>query len=125
MIRFFQNDVPAAFKDAKDAGVLSDFRAANQKVIDALGQYQNFVEKELKPKAHGDFRIGADNYRQKLLYDEDVDISLDRLLETGMANLRQNQQSFGYVAKQIYATKTPRQHMEETDNEQPATPPPM
>jgi uncharacterized protein (DUF885 family) len=120
MIRFFQNDVPAAFKDAKDAGVLSDFRAANQKVIDSLGQYQNFVEKELKPKARGDFRIGADNYRQKLLYDEDVDISLDRLLETGMANLRQNQQSFRDVAKQIDASKTPQQILEETGKDHPA-----
>jgi uncharacterized protein (DUF885 family) len=120
MIRFFQNDVPAAFKDAKDAGVLSDFRAANQKVIDALGQYQNFVEKELKPKARGDFRIGADNYRKKLLYDEDLDISLDRLLEIGMANLRQNQQSFRDVAKQIDARKTPRQILEETAKDHPA-----
>ena len=59
IIRFFQNDVPAAFQDAKDAGVMADFRAANQKVIEALGQYQNFVEKDLKPKAHGDFRLSC------------------------------------------------------------------
>ena len=120
IIRFFQNDVPAAFQDAKDPGVLADFRAANQKVIDALGQYQNFVEKELKPKAHGDFRIGAENFRKKLLYDEDVDIPLDRLIEIGMANLRQNQQSFREVGRQIDPSKTPQQILEEIGSDHPA-----
>jgi len=120
IIRFFQNDVPAAFQDAKDPGVLADFRAANQKVIDALGQYQNFVEKELKPKAHGDFRIGAENFRKKLLYDEDVDIPLERLIEIGMANLRQNQQSFREVGRQIDPSKTPQQILEEIGSDHPA-----
>jgi uncharacterized protein (DUF885 family) len=120
MIRFFQNDVPAAFQDAKDPAVLADFRAANQKVIDALGQYQMFVEKELRPKAHGDFRIGAESFRKKLLYDEDVDIPLDRLTEIGMANLRQNQQSFQDVGRQIDPSKTPQQILEEIGSDHPA-----
>jgi uncharacterized protein (DUF885 family) len=120
IIRFFQKDVPAAFQDVQDAGVVNDFRAANRKVIDSLGQYQNYVEKELKPKAHGDFRIGAENYRNKLLYDEDVDIRLDRLLEIGMANLRQNQQSFRDVSKQIDPSKTPQQILEEIEKDHPA-----
>jgi uncharacterized protein (DUF885 family) len=120
IIRFFQNDVPAAFQDAKDPAVLADFRAANQKVIDALGQYQKFVEKELRPKAHGDFRIGAEEFRKKLLYDEDVDISLDHLFEIGMANLRQNQQSFREVGRQIDPSKTPQQILEAIGSEHPA-----
>jgi uncharacterized protein (DUF885 family) len=120
MIRFFQNDVPAAFHDAKDTEVIADFRAANQKVIDALGQYQNFVEKELRPKAHGDFRIGAENFGKKLLYDDDVDISLHRLLEIGMANLRQNQQSFREVGRQIDPSKTPQQILEDIGKDHPA-----
>jgi uncharacterized protein (DUF885 family) len=120
MIQFFQNDVPAAFQDAKDTEVIADFRAANQKVIDALGQYQNFVQKELKPKAHGDFRIGAENFGKKLLYDDDVDISLDRLLAIGMANLRQNQQSFREVGRQIDPSKTPQQILEDLGRDHPA-----
>jgi uncharacterized protein (DUF885 family) len=120
MVRFFQNDVPAAFKDVKDPALMTDFRAANQKVIDSLGQYQGFIEKELKPKAHGDFRLGAENYRKKLLYDEDTDIPLERLLEIGMANLRQNQQSFSDVARQIDPSKTPRQILEEAEKDHPA-----
>jgi uncharacterized protein (DUF885 family) len=120
MVRFFQNDVPAAFKDVKDAALMTDFRATNQKVIDSLGQYQGFIEKELKPNAHGDFRLGAENYRKKLLYDEDTDIPLERLLEIGMANLHQNQQAFSDVAKQIDPSKTPRQILAEAEKDHPA-----
>ncbi len=120
MVRFFENDVPAAFKDVKDPALMTEFRAANQKVIDSLKQYQGFIEKELKPKAHGDFRLGAENYRKKLLYDEDTDIPLERLLEIGMANLRQNQQAFNDVAKQIDPSKTPRQILEEAEKDHPA-----
>jgi uncharacterized protein (DUF885 family) len=120
MVRFFQNDVPAAFKDVKDAALMTDFRAANQKVIESLGNYQGFIEKELKPTAHGDFRLGAENYRKKLLYDEDTDIPLERLLEIGTANLRQNQQSFRDVAKQIDPGKTPQQILEVTEKDHPA-----
>jgi uncharacterized protein (DUF885 family) len=120
IVRFFQNDVPAAFKDVKDAALLTEFRAANQKVIESLGQYQGFIQKELKPKAHGDFRLGAENYRKKLLYDEDTDIPLERLLEIGMTNLRQNQQSFKDTARQIDPSRTPQQILEETERDHPA-----
>lgn len=120
IIWFFQNDVPAAFQDVKDAGLLADFHETNRKVVDSLAQYQNFLQNELKPKARGDFRIGAETFRKKLLYDEDVDIPLDRLLEIGMANLRQNQQSFREVAKQIDSSKTPQQILQETAKDHPA-----
>jgi uncharacterized protein (DUF885 family) len=99
---------------------MTDFRAANQKVIASLGNYQAFLEKELKPTAHGDFRLGAENYRKKLLYDEDTDIPLERLLEIGMANLRENQQSFRDVANQIDPGKTPQQILEVTGKDHPA-----
>ena len=37
--------------------------------MDELQSYQQWIEKTLKPQAHGDFRIGADNFSKKLLYD--------------------------------------------------------
>jgi uncharacterized protein (DUF885 family) len=120
IIGFFQKDVPEAFKDVKDPALLKEFEAANQNVMDELKAYQQWLEKDLKPRAHGDFRLGADNYRKKLLYDEDVDISLDRLLEIGMANLRQNQQAFKETAAKIDPAKTPQQILEELEKDHPA-----
>ena len=120
LISFFQNDVPAAFKDVKDQALLAEFHASNQKVMDELTRYGQWLEKELKPQAHGDFRIGADNFSKKLLYDEDVDIPLDRLLEIGMANLRLNQQAFKDTAAKLDPNKTPQQILEELEKDHPA-----
>jgi uncharacterized protein (DUF885 family) len=120
LIGFFQKDVPAAFKDVKDQALLGQFQTANQKVMDELKSYGQWIEKELKPQAHGDFRIGADNYSRKLLYDEDVDIPLPRLLEIGMANLRLNQQAFKETAAKLDPNKTPQQILEELEKDHPA-----
>lgn len=120
IIGFFQKDVPEAFKDVKDPALLADFQASNQKVMDELKAYQQWLEKELKPRAHGDFRLGADIYRKKLLFDEDVDIPLERLLEIGMDNLRLNQQAFKETAAKIDPAKTPQQILEELEKDHPA-----
>jgi uncharacterized protein (DUF885 family) len=120
IVSFFQKDVPAAFKDVKDQKLLDEFHATNQKVIDSFNQYKEWIEKDLKPQAHGDFRIGADNFSKKLLYDESVDIPLPHLLEIGMANLRKNQESFKAVAAKIDPSKTPQQILEELEKEHPA-----
>jgi len=120
LIAFFQKDVPDAFKDVKDEALRREFQAVNQKVMDALKQYQDFLEKEVKPKAHGDFRIGAESYRKKLLYDEMVDLPLDRLLEIGMANLRKNQQAFKDVSAKIDSSKTAQQILAELEKDHPA-----
>lgn len=120
LISFFQKDVPEAFKEVQDPALLKEFQAANQKVMDALREYQEFLSKTLKPQAHGDFRLGADNYRKKLLYNEAVDIPLNRLLEIGMANLRQNQQAFKETAAKIDPNKTPQQILEELEKDHPA-----
>ncbi len=119
IISFFQKDVPEAFKSVTDPALLQQFHRANQTVIASLQQYQQWVQKDLKARAHGDFSIGADNYRKKLLYDEMVDIPLDRLLEIGMANLRQNQQQFKEVAAKIDPNKTPQQILEELEKDHP------
>jgi uncharacterized protein (DUF885 family) len=120
LVSFFEKDVPEAFHEVKDQALLAEFKAANQKVMDELKQYQAWIEKALKPRAHGDFRLGAENFRKKLLYDEDVEIPLDRLLEIGTANLRLNQQAFKDTAAKIDSAKTPRQILDELEKDHPA-----
>jgi uncharacterized protein (DUF885 family) len=113
---FFQNDVPAAFK-----GVVNDeFRTANQAVIDALKSYEVWMKSDLLPRSNSDFRIGADNYRKKLLYDEMVDIPLDRLLQIGYDDLHRNQAEFKRVAAQIDPRRTAQQILDEAEKDHPA-----
>jgi uncharacterized protein (DUF885 family) len=119
-IDFFKNDVPLAFKDVTDRKLLSDFKASNQAVIAALQQYEMFLKKDLLPRSAGDFKLGAENYSKKLLYEEMVDIPLDRLLEIGYANLRENQQKVRETAAKIDPGKPPMQVFEELEKDHPA-----
>jgi uncharacterized protein (DUF885 family) len=100
-IKFFQNDVPAAFRTVQDARLLAEFKASNDAAIEALRKYQDFLRSDLLPVSNGDFRLGAENFHKKLRYEEMVDIPLDRLLEIGYADLRRNQQQLKEVAAQI------------------------
>ena len=100
-IDFFRNDVPAAFSSVRDKKLLAEFQISNQRAIAALRSYQKFLQSDLLSRSHGDFRLGAANFRKKILYDEMVDIQLDRLREIAYTDLRRNQQKLKDVASHI------------------------
>ncbi len=120
MVSFFEKDVPLAFKQVTDAQLLGDFHKTNQAVIDALHGYESYLKNDVLPRSHGDFRIGAGDYTKKLLYDEMVDVPLDRLLAIGYEDLRRNQAEFRRVAAQIDAKRTPQQILDDVEKDHPA-----
>ena len=119
VIGFFKEDVPKAFREVKDRKVLSDFKKTNDAVIEALGKYLAFLQKRVLPASKGDFRIGAENYQNKLLYEEMVDVPIDRLLEIGYADLHKNQATLKEVAAKIDPRHTPRQVLSELEKDHP------
>ena len=104
----------------KDIKLLAEFHASNAAAITAFRKYETFLKEKLLPTSNGDFRLGADNFRKKLLYDEMVDIPLDRLLEIGYADLRRNQQRVKEVAALIDPKKSPRAVMQDLQKDHPA-----
>ena len=120
IISFFQHDVPDAFSDAKDPALKTEFAKTNAAVIAALNDYQMWLKTDVLPRSNGDFRIGADTFRKKLLYDEMVDLSLDKLLAIGWADLRKNQEHFKQVAAEIEPGKEPRAVLQELGEMHPA-----
>ena len=119
IVSFFQNDVPQAFRQVTDAALQAEFRKTNQGAIAALQSYQSWMKSDLLTRSQGDFRLGAENYRKKLLYDEMVDIPLDRLLQIGYQDLRHNQAEFRRVAAQIDPKRTPQQILAELESDHP------
>src|SRR5665213_3350717 len=120
IVSFFQSDVPAAFKDVTDAKLLAELKQSNDHAIDTLKHYQTFLQNDLLARSRGDFRLGATLFRKKLLYEEMVDLPLDKLLEIGMADLRRNQQAFKETAAKIDPAKTPQQILDEATHDHPA-----
>jgi Bacterial protein of unknown function (DUF885) len=71
------------------------------------------------PRSNGDFRLGAEIYSKKLLFDEMVDTPLDRLLEIGYQDLRRNQNEFRRVAAQFEPGRTPQQVLQDLEKDHP------
>ena len=119
ILDFFRKDVPAPFSELHDKALLAEFQEKNDAVIAALKSYQQFLQSDLLPRSHGDFRLGADKYRKKLLYDEMVDIPLDRLLRIGYDNLHENQRALIEIAKKIGGSKPPEDIATEMERNHP------
>lgn len=117
---FFAEDVPKAFAEVKDQELLARFHKSNDAAIASLKSYEQWVKGDVLPRSNGDFRIGADNFHKKVMYEEMVDVPLDRLLEIGYQNLRANQRQLTALCKQIDAAKTPQQIVARFDQDHPA-----
>jgi uncharacterized protein (DUF885 family) len=119
-IGFFEKDVPAAFVDAADPAAKSAFAESNAAAIKILREYSDWLKSDLLPRSNGDFRIGADTFSKKLLYDDMVSTPLDRLLEIGMSDLRKNQSEFQRVAKEVDPAKSPAEVLAQLQSMHPA-----
>src|SRR5262249_18571128 len=115
IIGFFQKDVPEAFTDVKDQNLLAEFKASNASVIAALQDYEKFLKNTVLAQSQGDFRIGTENYRKKLLYEEMVGVPIERLLQIGYDDLHRNQAEFKRVAAQIDSKKSTAEVREELE----------
>jgi len=117
---FFRHDVPEAFSGVSDGRLLAEFKAVNQKAITAFEDYQKYLHDSVLARANGDFRLGEENYRRKLLYDEMVDIPLDRLLAIGYDDLRRNQEALKKVAAEIDSRRPVPDLVADLQNQHPA-----
>ncbi|GAC1618526.1 MAG: DUF885 domain-containing protein [Candidatus Acidiferrum sp.] len=120
IILFFQNDLPVAFADAKDPSLKAAFTESNSAVIVALQAYSEWLMSDLLPRSKGEFRLGAETYSKKLLYDEMVDLPLDRLLEIARSDLNKNQLEFANVAREVDPAKTPKEILAQLAANHPA-----
>jgi hypothetical protein len=115
----FKSAVTEAFKDVGDPALRADFTKANDAVMAALADYKTWLQKDLLPRAKGEFAYGADTYKKKLWADEMIDTPLDQLLKIAEANLKQNQAAFAEAAKKIDPKKTPMQVLADVQKDHP------
>ena len=64
-LSFFQKDVPLAFKSVTDQKLLAEFRSANDAVIKALGDYQNYLKTDLLAALERRFPLGRGYLREE------------------------------------------------------------
>ena len=102
---FFERVVPQMFERAGGSGLSAarraEFHEANDRAVAALRDFHDWLARDLLPRSNGDFALGAENFRKKLLYEEMVETPLPALLREGERELRETQDQMRVVAEQI------------------------
>ncbi len=118
-IGFLKDDLPKAIESAQNPELKEEFKNVNQRAIQEYEKFLHYLKTELTPRSQGSFALGAENYRKKLLYDEMVDIPLDRLLKIGEQELRKTQADFKSTAALIDPAKSPAEVLKDLSRDHP------
>lgn len=112
-VGFLEKDVAAWAKQAAggDAAALAEFAQANGAAVAAMKDAAAWLKADLLPRSKGAYAIGAENFSKKLLYEEMMDLPLERVLAVGQANLEKDYQAFVETAKKIDPKRTPAEVM--------------
>lgn len=105
-VDFYKTSVPQAFAAVPDPSLQGELKSANASAAAAMTAYASWI-KSLKPT--GTFAIGADAYRQRLLYEDGLDMPLDQYLAVGEKALAQTRAQFIAVARKINPHASPLQ----------------
>lgn len=89
--------------------------AARKKAIDALEAYGHWLEHDLLPRSTGDFRIGADNFRQRLRFALDSDLTPEQVLHAAQDELAKTQNAMLDTALPLYKSYFPDQPTDGVD----------
>ncbi|HEX9918866.1 MAG TPA: DUF885 family protein, partial [Pyrinomonadaceae bacterium] len=104
-IEYFTTVVPQMFERAGGgrlpAARRAEFETTNDAVVRALQAFREWLRVDLLSRSNGDYAIGAENYRRKLLYEEMVDTPLAGLIRDGERELRRTQNEMRAVAEEI------------------------
>jgi uncharacterized protein (DUF885 family) len=102
---YFSRVVPQMIERAARGRLSADRRAqvvsANESTVAALSAFADWLERDLLPRSNGNFAIGAEQFRRKLLYEEMVATPLTRLLASGDGELRRTQEEMRAIAEEI------------------------
>jgi uncharacterized protein (DUF885 family) len=77
------------------------FRAAQKTALAALNDYQQWLKNDLLPRSNGDFRLGAEKFKQKLKFTLDSDLSIEQILARAEKDLKDTQAEMVRTAVQF------------------------
>jgi uncharacterized protein (DUF885 family) len=106
-VEFLKGDLQTALKGVKNDSLMIVFKKANDSAIRSMNDFVGWLLKEKLPKANNHFAIGRENYQKMLLYNEDITIPPEKILEIGLAELKKEQERFNSAAKIIDPAKKP------------------
>jgi uncharacterized protein (DUF885 family) len=111
-IAFYSNDI---FRLAEETPQLSDLGRAAKPVVEALQDYQSFLEKDVLPRANGDWRLGKAKFIRKLDLELNANISADEVLKDAEAEAARVEHEMYVIARQLWPTLFPKRSLSPDD----------
>jgi uncharacterized protein (DUF885 family) len=100
-VEMIKTTIPTAFKDVKDEALMARYKAANDKLLKEIADYETFIKTSILPASCEPFAIGRDAFVKKIAYEEMEDEDLDVLLKRGYDELHRLQGRFKAVSHEI------------------------
>ena len=99
-ISFYEHDI---FEFAGETPQAAQLKAAATPVVDCLKQFQTFLEKDLLPRANGQWRIGAKKFAHKLELELDAAVSADQVMADAENEFNRVEREMYVVARQLWS----------------------
>lgn len=104
-IAFYEHGI---YEIAGETPQLSELRPAIAKVLPALQAYQTWLEKELLPKASGEWRLGKAKFAEKLELELNAAISAAEVLKDAEAEADRVEAEMYVIARQMWSKLFPK-----------------
>jgi uncharacterized protein (DUF885 family) len=101
-------DLDAAFATEPNAALRDSLRRAADAAAPQIRAYVAYLQRDVIPKATGDFAIGAENVAQRYRAEELVDVPLPRLVAIGERELARLQSEFRTSANAVAPGQDPQ-----------------
>jgi uncharacterized protein (DUF885 family) len=95
--------------------LMAELKSAAEPIVAALKDYQQFLEKELMPRATGEWRIGKRKFAKKLELVLDAGLSADQVLADAEAEYARVHRDMYVVSRQLWSQYFPKQPLPPDD----------
>ena len=116
---FLRKEMVNAIGALKDQDLRASFIVANRKAATSLTDFASWLEKERLARATPDFALGEAKYQRWLIETALVDLPPAKILEIGLAKLKEEQEVFADAAKTIDPNKSPMEVFKEIQRDHP------
>ncbi|MGE3308714.1 MAG: DUF885 domain-containing protein [Limisphaerales bacterium] len=112
-IAFYEKEV---FELSGETGQIDAMRAAAAPVVNALKDYQAFLEGELMTRATGEWRLGRKRFARKLALVLDAGLSADEVFADAQAEFDRVNRELYVVSRQLWSRYFPRESLPPGDD---------
>jgi uncharacterized protein (DUF885 family) len=111
-IHFYEREI---FDLVGDTLQLPALRKAADAAVEALRQYQQFLETDLLPRATGEWRLGKDKFARKLELVLDAGMNAEQVLAAAEEELPRVQREMYVISRQLWNRYFPKQPLPPDD----------